>query len=150
MKNNEEKEIIVPVRTMTFDPRRKELTTINSIDSMKLPSGEVSKDFGSNKNVQVLKERGIIELVKSLNAEKNTYQRQHKNVDEQIKGLKLAILSDKEKKFIKAYEGVKLLSEKYKQQTQLLDAKTSAENMITEINKQLAEVKGVVKEHIKF
>ena len=132
-----------PKRTVTFNHRKKELTTTVSIDEMQAPNGKASKDFGSNKNVQVLKEAGIKILVKDLNAQKINYQRQHKEMEQQLEGLKNIVVDEI---FLQKLRDVKEMDKK----NQLEDAKKNAEETIETINKQLREVKGAVKEHIKF
>ena len=140
MVNNEE---IKTVRTITFDNRRKEMTTTHTVESMKLPSGEVGKDFGHNKSVQVLTEKGIKVLVKDLNAQKINYQRQHKEMEKQISALGDLKVDEEFLAKLRAAKEMDSLQ-------QLQDSKKNAESTIKEINKQLSDVKGAVKNYIKF
>jgi hypothetical protein len=132
-----------PVRTVKFDERRKELITTVTVDSMKAPNGESSPDFGSNKNVQVLKEPGIKVLIKDLNEQKVNYQRQHKQVEEQLAGLKDVSVNEE---FLKNMKAAKEMDQK----SQLEDAKKNAEETITAINEQINEVKNAIGKHIKL
>jgi len=136
-------EEIKPIRKITFDERRKELTTTVTINSMKAPNGESSPDFGSNKNVQVLKEKGIKVLYKDLNEQKNNFQRQHKQIEQQLSQLGEVEVDEE---FLAKMRAAKEMDQKQ----QLEDAKKNAEQMIEDINKQLREVKEAVKEHIKL
>jgi len=138
-----EKQKVTPERKVTYDARKKELTTITTLKAMQAPNGEVSEKYGHNKNVSVLTDVGIKEVVKSLNAEKTNYQRQHKQIEQQL-GQVSEVEVDTE--FLAKLRAAKLMEQKQ----QLTDSLKNANGMIESINKQLNDIKGAVGNHIKW
>ena len=87
-------------RTVKYDERRKELIVTSTIDEMQAPDGTKSKDFGNNKNVAIITEKGLKVFIKDLQKQKTGYQQNHKAVDKQlgeIRGLIRRVLEILEK-----------------------------------------------------
>ena len=132
-----------PERIIKFNERTKELTVTTKSNSMRLSDGNESEDYGHNVNVATFKEAGIKNLVKELNKQKNTYQNQHKQIDQQLNEISEV---EVDTAFMKKLLAAKDMDKKQ----QLLDTKLNAEQMIKDLNDQLREIKNPVGNHIKW
>lgn len=98
---------------------------------------------GSREVKDYYTEEGIKAMITSLNAQKVSYEKQKKNLDEQLRHFgDLSVDAE----FLKKIKEVQDMQKKEQTTEQI----RNAEEAITEINKQLREVKSVVKNHIKM
>ena len=127
--------------TYKYDERKKELKVIRSHDLMHPVNKE--EVVGKRELVDYYDEAGIRAMVKELNAQKNSYEKQSKVLMQQIEG---ASDVEVDEEFLEKLKAAKTMEGK----KQKVDQLKNADDQLKEINRQLNDVKGAVGSRIKW
>lgn len=123
-----------------YDERKRELSIKRK---HKLYKSGKEEPVGERELVDILPESGVRDMMKELNAQKNSYQQQSKNLMAQIEELKDV---DIDHEFMTKLDAVQQMKAKQ----QKLDQLKNADDAIKELNRQINDVKAAVGDRLKW
>jgi vacuolar-type H+-ATPase subunit I/STV1 len=129
--------------TYRFEPTTKSLLVIRKHSLVSDDGTGKEGDYGNRENRDFLTEKGIKKVINDLQTQKTHYEKQIKNLKEQLTRYE-NIEVDEE--FLKKLEAVQGMQEKNKILTQL----SNGEEILKTVTKELRGIKDTIKNHIKL